>query len=68
MATNDDSGYNRNPEEVNEKYDPLIIPGIVHDEKNVRTINEDEGVESNVTIVIIVEFCRNKCQKFHEID
>jgi len=25
MAANDDSGYNRNPEEVNEKYDPLIM-------------------------------------------
>lgn len=25
MAANDDSGYNRNPEEVNENYDPLIM-------------------------------------------
>jgi len=25
MAANDDSGYNRNPEEVDEKYDPLVM-------------------------------------------
>ena len=30
MASNDDSGYNRNPEECNEKYDPLIMAAHGH--------------------------------------
>lgn len=30
MAANDDSGYNRNPDEANEKYDPLIMAAHGH--------------------------------------
>lgn len=30
MASNDDSGYNRNPDEANEKYDPLIMAAHGH--------------------------------------
>jgi len=30
MASNDDSGYNRNPDEANEKYDPLIMAANGH--------------------------------------
>jgi hypothetical protein len=30
MASNDDSGYNRNPDEINERYDPLIMAAHGH--------------------------------------
>eukprot|EP00536_Pseudo-nitzschia_multiseries_P017722 jgi/Psemu1/293170/fgenesh1_pg.1755_\ len=49
MASNDDSGYNRNPDEVNEKYDPLIMA------INGNSRSEFTGSTSMISIALIDE-------------
>mmetsp|Transcript_25394 Transcript_25394/g.59830 ORF Transcript_25394/g.59830 Transcript_25394/m.59830 type:complete len:915 (-) Transcript_25394:2718-5462(-) len=49
MASNDDSGYNRNPDEINEKYDPLIMA------INGDTRSEFTGSTSMVSVALIDE-------------
>ncbi|VEU37345.1 unnamed protein product [Pseudo-nitzschia multistriata] len=49
MASNDDSGYNRNPDEIDEKFDPLVMA--VHG----RSRSEFTGSSSIINVALIDE-------------